>query len=983
MAFSEVVHYVTRPTGWPEPVRGIASLLAPLHCADRPAGDEYFTSPSKPSEPLAARESPATRSYTAMDFQGLIHSTAAGLSALAELPRYGGERPTVPLWSQLIHALAKTLSSEVLILEDAPFIMPRVQKVATQPSNLIDGNATLLAAHAIFSTPITHSHRSSYSSGSRGDEDESMYSADSDSCNGSLDSLDLPLQAHMLSGRGRCLSAVVPVLLVADACNIVPLLCSALYQRHVWGIRQPVGGSTPSSQRKVEWQVRNQFIISMLTFLKPVAHLALAVNDHLDPLMEVFDFADPGSAICLAQFILGLRSHFQDIKGATSIEAVDSLTPLHWRSDLPDFETQFVGRLDERVASWTHHVHVHTSSSESSSFTPRTPSPLSDPALVSYENMSPQDLHTIVEDDQVDDANTRAHRLPKETRATGEKIRGRASRPPSLKDSSQRSSSSSHQPVVEVGMRSRSRSSRASSRKSNSELAGSSDAGLVDKTNMSNWLFERMSFTVGRIPLPKEPQHESGINDMVEACDKMTGFTWSDELHTILSDSTVDNSVLDVRSELLATDASLIRRSGAINIPLEDVRFISARLSALLHAVKGARDCEGVAKLHGANEADRRHEWDALLMNFFQSVPGRRDVLLERELNSPRNLAADDMSFAERTNTLTADYQHLCSNQHLALLDTNQLDTVIVNQAVTALMRAIQFSGDIARRRHEQNFAEEIARRSPIETKYSKISQERDKFLNTFMLIRGSKPEKDDATLTKGKPSSQIEDIARSRKSASDRQLQVPSSSHLSESKRKKNEWNLLQDPFVAHPDGTQPMDRLWEQTPPSGSSRHDLLLPVLLSEYKRNDTSTISKATNQTRTYLVSAITFLSALGITDTPVFGLVVNGTRGCNHDGRGRRTRRSTLWTAMCDITTSQILFKPSNLSPFSPGSRATARDSVRCLRRNKAHSTRVFRRNIQAMVKGCPRRQCGGGWIGDSAADRFGAGGRPGSEQERI
>ncbi|KAG2085065.1 hypothetical protein BD769DRAFT_1536568 [Suillus cothurnatus] len=76
-----------------------------------------------------------------------------------------------------------------------------------------------------------------------------MYSADSDSCDGSgsVDSLDLPLQAHMLPGRGRCLSAVLPVLLVADSNNIIPLLCSTLYQRHVWGIRQHVVGLCCSS----------------------------------------------------------------------------------------------------------------------------------------------------------------------------------------------------------------------------------------------------------------------------------------------------------------------------------------------------------------------------------------------------------------------------------------------------------------------------------------------------------------------------------------------------------------------------------------------------------------------------------------------------------------------------------------------------------------------------------------------------------------
>ncbi|KAG2358639.1 hypothetical protein BDR07DRAFT_264195 [Suillus spraguei] len=137
--------------------------------------------------------------------------------------------------------------------------------------------------------------------------------------------------------------------------------------------------------------------------------------------MGVFDFTDTCSTINLAQFILGLRTHFEDIKGSMSIEAVDSLTPLHWRSHLPDFDTQFGGPLDERVASWTHQVHVETSSSEaSSSSSPRTPPPLSDTALVSYETMSSPLLATIVEDEKVHGADIR---VPQEVRVTN--VKGR------------------------------------------------------------------------------------------------------------------------------------------------------------------------------------------------------------------------------------------------------------------------------------------------------------------------------------------------------------------------------------------------------------------------------------------------------------------------------------------------------------------------------------------------------------------------------
>jgi len=141
--------------------------------------------------------------------------------------------------------------------------MPRVQNVASQPLDLIDGNATLIAAHVIYSTPSVHldqpsssrkreeearsvcsayplprNHSERPSNVAAGVEGEgtSIYSADSDSCHGSVHSpegLNLPLHAHTLPGHWKWHYAVLPVLMVADARNIVPLLCSVPYQRRV------------------------------------------------------------------------------------------------------------------------------------------------------------------------------------------------------------------------------------------------------------------------------------------------------------------------------------------------------------------------------------------------------------------------------------------------------------------------------------------------------------------------------------------------------------------------------------------------------------------------------------------------------------------------------------------------------------------------------------------------------------------------------
>ncbi|KAG2072975.1 hypothetical protein BDR04DRAFT_1073342 [Suillus decipiens] len=732
-------------------------------------------------------------SYTAKDFRVLIQSTAAGLSALAELPHYGGERSTAPIWSQLLHALANTLSSDVMILENAPFIMPRAQNVASQPLNLIDGHAILLAAHAIFSTPRTHSDTSRTSLRNQEDEDESMHSVDSNSSNGSVESLDLPLQAHMLCGRGRRLSAVVPVFLVADSHNIVPLLCSTLYQRRVWGIPQPVVGLCCSSTGTIAtaifgWLDPDQSEEGHM----PAAHLALAADVGLDASMGVFDFTDTCSAINLAQFILGLRTHFDDIKGSISIEAVDSLTPLHWRSDLPDFETQSGGQLDERVASWTHQVHVETSSSEaSSSSSPRTP-PLSNTALVSYETMSSPLLATIVEDEEVHGTNIR---VPQEVRVTN--VKGRGPQPSSTKKSSKRTSPSP-QSLSEVRT---STSSRAPSPYPNSQFAALSDTGLNDSMSISNWLFERNAFTVSRIPVRSEElAKNTGINKMVEIYDEMTAFTWSDNIKTILLNAEVDSFVSAIRADLCNIDGSPNCQSNAKDVPsLEDIEFISCKISVLLHAVQGACQCDEVARLQGANETDRRHEWDALLLNFFQPVPKQRDVLLERQLNLARNLAADDSSFATRAIEVIWKYEDLCSAQDRYILLVAGTSG-IRDQTAAARNKAVQFSHEIGSRLERRDFAEVIARHSskdPVTGKCDAIlvipcsgvatamsqrissTEEKDKFLKYFMLVQGPKLD----TSTAETPHQLETPVGHHEKSTSGRSLQVPSS-RVSDSKK-------------------------------------------------------------------------------------------------------------------------------------------------------------------------------------------------------
>ncbi|KAG1758114.1 tRNA synthetases class I, catalytic domain-containing protein [Suillus occidentalis] len=299
----------------------------------------------------------------------------------------------------------ETVLQDLELLKISETINPQtsILQPSLHPANLIDRHATLLVAHAIFSEPRTHSDRARANTRNKEDQDELITSADSDLCDGLVDSLNLPLQELMLLGRGRCLSVMVPVLLVTDSHNIIPLLCSALYQRHMWGISQPVVSLCYSRTGTIataifRWLKSDQSEEGHM----PRVHLTLAADVCSDPLMGVFDFTNTSSATSLVQFVLGLRTHFEDIKGATSIEAVDSLTPLHWRSNVYDSETQFWGQSDEQVASWANQVHMQMSSSKASSSTPHTtPSPLLDTALA----MSSPLLPTIAKDEQVHGTN--------------------------------------------------------------------------------------------------------------------------------------------------------------------------------------------------------------------------------------------------------------------------------------------------------------------------------------------------------------------------------------------------------------------------------------------------------------------------------------------------------------------------------------------------------------------------------------------------
>ncbi|KAJ7303694.1 hypothetical protein DFH08DRAFT_793843 [Mycena albidolilacea] len=132
-------------------------------------------------------------------------------------------------------------AKEAIIMTDAKFVRPRT---ITPHHGELDGTATLLACHSVESPepdPVTAMPEDGSDSSC-----SQIYpmSVDSESDLSSLGaaSINVPLDAHVLPGRGRHLCAILPFLCVADDDNIVDVMSSVACQRHVWGIPQPAVG---------------------------------------------------------------------------------------------------------------------------------------------------------------------------------------------------------------------------------------------------------------------------------------------------------------------------------------------------------------------------------------------------------------------------------------------------------------------------------------------------------------------------------------------------------------------------------------------------------------------------------------------------------------------------------------------------------------------------------------------------------------------
>ncbi|CAL1712250.1 unnamed protein product [Somion occarium] len=161
--------------------------------------------------------------------------------------------------------------------------------------------------------------------------------------------LNAPFDAHVLPGRGNRFCAALPVISVADSANIEPLLSSVLYQRFVWGIDEPVVGFVIS-----EYGTVVQLYLGWLDLDHnvPSVNIGCSTTSGVgNPALGVFDLTVPSSSCLLAQFILNLKSHCEEIGLAATRNRFRDFC---WRSDHQGKDKEEFGSDDSVHAGDAH-----------------------------------------------------------------------------------------------------------------------------------------------------------------------------------------------------------------------------------------------------------------------------------------------------------------------------------------------------------------------------------------------------------------------------------------------------------------------------------------------------------------------------------------------------------------------------------------------------------------------------------------------------
>ncbi|GBE87639.1 hypothetical protein SCP_1103160 [Sparassis crispa] len=883
------------------------------------------------------------------------------------------------------------------IVDESQFVRSRSSSDAmdvdafSEPEDDQDG-ADASSSHNSERISIDGTHSTADSEGDYADDQDST---DETSQQPSGPSIDVPFDAHVLRGSGRRLFAVLPVICVADSDNIGALVTSVAYQRRVWDIDEPVVGFEVSKTGAVARILLGWVGAEVDGDFLPAVNIACATTHSYSGMtVGVFDLTDPQSALALAQFVLGLDAHCWRIVSKSKHRPV--IDAFHWRSDyLEEHEDSCNnGDLGTRIANWASTIDTRGDGGNPEAELDLSTSPASDMSDLSMILESPGKPTegrgrptTPRAGSQTGSGAKKSHsRVKEEAVAT----KGRSRTPASDKAS---------QKQELKAPKSRSASVAPRSERSSSVLAKKVTTALDGSVTPSTWLFERKAFPIALIKLPPNAEDADEINEKIDTYRKIVvEFAWrSGEWSSVDTMPQVDEAVQPVLERLFQNYSAL--KEKPVNLDEADMHILSSRFSTILYASMGAYTHHAASSGLRVNEAEARHDWDRMLYQFCVSDSGRivsPYILLERELIFPRNKAVDLMldddspekwkSFAEKQEALALSYYtHCVAVQVPSVLH----GPAVGQQAIAASGRALSFFhqiGSVSRdpskmldmfRKHAASeplmgICDAIVVCGIKDAFDNKDSPATRKFLNEQALVQHTltmRRKKDQSTeelvsqtSSHPQPPTPATEV-RPKKASALKTTSAPKTTSASKTTSTRSRAPSAQsalrksvgDPFMnscspliskdqSNDNSTSPRDTDAITRDADAITRDQLLLPVLVAEYKRWDEDQ-AKSLNQGRFYCVASVTFLAALGIEGYPVFTLITNGKVGAvllSWQSQGKKKKIYIIERNVCTFDLADPL-QAFHFATFLVRLRRQHRELKALFEKEKAN----FRRKVSA------------------------------------
>ncbi|KAH7885681.1 hypothetical protein F5I97DRAFT_1874317 [Phlebopus sp. FC_14] len=693
-----------------------------------------------------------------------------------------------------------------------------------------------------------------------------------------------------ISPAFRNCSPAIPIVCMAEYGTIFSLLKSAVYQRRVWGICEPVAGlafepANPVVQVVFAWadELENNGF--------PVVHIAMCSPHHTPNVpFGLFDASDARSAVELSRYLVNLSGHVSRVRSAASsnvektVASVLGKDTLDWRFDFVGPSVP-LGDEDDKstwISAWSENITMDSVPNGELVTPPSPPSHISPhsgempPSTRSKNTISRQAAGTGPSSER-------------DQSQTGTTTSPQPANPPSFSVSNHdEDAGSNNQPPTDA-------SSNRTKRYSCSKFAAGGKHQdpnyLTDK-----WLADRsvtrhtLLALEGNVKIPKQYT-------------TFTKFGWPKAWATIDDLPKVDESYEELKRELfeskIATFKGDIRADESLDQNIVDA--LRAGFTCILQACKRARDLKEDAKRHDVAEIECRHEWDSLMIEFMKGKHGV-GAWLERTIKLPRNERAVqlvDKRFTTNLAMLREAYMQSQLNiirvlHNLQFQDLLEQERAVLN-SISEKMTVDSSPSSVQSRANLDPYTGRCDALAAVEVR-NFIPSHAKRALK--QAARGFAFSSQTPARNTGRSSSKSAD--QSSEATSSQYLDVPGPSRDPPSEMSTAAYDLfhrnLQSDDVlrlgSNPDvniadmfgslslGSSlpaPADTNLDEGNPNDLG-YSLDLPLFVVEYKKMQTDFTVTGANQLRIYSTAAASFLAAVGITEFPVFGLLTDGCKG---------------------------------------------------------------------------------------------------------